>query len=124
MAEEMPDFLKKTTAASFPMASEWREYPPMEIEGYQSRVFRKRIEDGILQVFFGREPLGPEGELVWHMSISHNLAGGGPGRIPTWYEIKDARYRFIPDEIHMAMILPPKAEFVNVHETTMHLHQI
>jgi hypothetical protein len=96
----------------------------MEFDGHQSRVFRRRIEDGTLQVFVGKEPLGPKGELVWHLSISHNISGGGPGRIPTWDEIKEARYRFCPDEVYMAMVLPPKSEYVNVHPTTMHLHQI
>ncbi|MED4904101.1 hypothetical protein [Parageobacillus thermoglucosidasius] len=54
----------------------------------------------------------------WHMSISH------PTRNPTWEEIRDARYEFIPNEVTMAMILPPKEEYVNIHEYCFHLHEI
>ena len=54
----------------------------------------------------------------WHLSISH------PARYPTWDEIKEARYRFVPDNVTMAMILPPKDEYVNLHENCFHLHEI
>ncbi len=54
----------------------------------------------------------------WHMSISH------PARYPTWDEIKEARYRFVPDKATMAMILPPKSEYVNIHPNCFHLHEI
>jgi len=54
----------------------------------------------------------------WHMSIAH------PNRDPTWIEIRDARYQFIPDEAHMAMILPPEEEYVNAHEHCFHLWEI
>ena len=46
----------------------------------------------------------------WHLSIAH------PTRYPTWDEIKEVRYRFLPDELYMAIILPPKREYVNVHQ--------
>ncbi len=47
-----------------------------------------------------------------------------PGRIPTWEEIKEARYRFVPDEANMVMMLPPKRLYINLHPTTMHLWEI
>jgi hypothetical protein len=109
----------------------WVEKAPFSPAGYQMRVFQATAEDGHLSVFVGKEPLGPGGQMQWHLSISHRsslLVGINgnplPGRIPTWDEIKDARYRFCPDEVYMAMILPPKAEYVNLHPTTMHLHEI
>lgn len=55
---------------------------------------------------------------LWHISISH------PHRYPNWDEIKTARYQLVPDEITMAMILPPKAQYVNVHPNCFHLHEI
>ena len=64
------------------------------------------------------EPVGPRGSLEWHISIST------PNRYPTWEEIKTALYDFIPDEVTMAMLLPPKDEYVNVHNNCFHLHQI
>lgn len=68
-------------------------------------------------IIVGHEPLGPGGELRWHLSISHR------NRYPTWDEIKEARYRFIPDQVTMAMLLPPEDEYVNVHNNTFHLHE-
>jgi hypothetical protein len=59
-----------------------------------------------------------------HLSISHRRDDLSPGRYPTWDEIVDARYRFCPDNMTMAMLLPPKAEYVNIHSTTFHLWQI
>jgi hypothetical protein len=108
----------------------WVERTPVRIGGYVSRVYQRKVDDGHLTVFVGREPLGPNGSLRWHMSLAHNRSmvgpGGGaiPGRIPTWDEIKEARYAFCPDDSYMAMILPPKKEYVNVHPTTMHLHEM
>ena len=54
----------------------------------------------------------------WHLSISHKT------RYPTWDEIKEARYRFVPDEVTMAMLLPPRDQYVNVHPNCFHLHEI
>ena len=68
---------------------------------------------GYVRVFVGQEP-----GIGWHLSIST------PYRNPTWEEIREARYAFIPDDVTVAMILPPRAEYVNVHEFCFHLHQI
>ena len=73
---------------------------------------------GDCKVFVGQEPTGPRGERLWHMSISL------PHRYPTWEEIKAARYEFIPDEVTMAMLLPPKGQYVNIHNNCFHLHEI
>ena len=54
----------------------------------------------------------------FHISISHD------DRLPTYEEVKEARYEFAPDDIHMAMIFPPKKEFVNLHNYCFHLWQI
>ena len=109
--------------------SDWIELARCPIPG--CRAYQRNVEDGHLQVFVGREPLGPGGELRWHLSMSHRssrivgISGNPlPGRLPTWDEIKEARYRFCPDEAYMAIILPPKSEYVNVHPTTMHLHEV
>jgi hypothetical protein len=73
---------------------------------------------GRCRVIVGREPIGAGGELKWHLSISHRA------RYPTWDEIREARYRFIPNDVTVAMILPPKEEYVNFHENCFHLHEI
>lgn len=96
----------------------WRRVaaPPI-MQGVDLRCYQKEVADGHLTVLVGPEPDG------WHLSISHRLSDGtrAPGRLPTWDEIHEARYEFCPDRLHMAMILPPKEEYVNVHSTTMHL---
>lgn len=55
---------------------------------------------------------------LWHLSISCK------GRLPTYEEIKKARYDLTPNDVHMAEIFPPKEEFVNIHPFTRHLWQI
>jgi hypothetical protein len=57
-------------------------------------------------------------EIGWHISISH------PHRYPTWDEIYTARYDFCPSEIDMAIFLPKKSEYVNIHPDCVHVHQI
>lgn len=54
----------------------------------------------------------------FHMSISH------PTRLPKWDEVAEARYRILPDDVTMAMLLPPRAEYLNVNEHCLQLVQI
>jgi hypothetical protein len=53
----------------------------------------------------------------WHLSISC------PHRLPTWDELKAARYRFLPKDKTFAMLLPPAEEYVNLHEFCFHLYE-
>jgi len=55
---------------------------------------------------------------AWHLSISTREA------LPSYKELKQARYKFCPDNIYMAEIFPPKDEFVNIHPYVRHLYQI
>jgi hypothetical protein len=68
---------------------------------------------GDVRVIVGQEP-----GIGWHLSISV------PYRNPTWEEIRAARYDFIPDHVTVGMILPPREEYVNLHNSCFHLHQI
>jgi hypothetical protein len=54
----------------------------------------------------------------WHLSVSHR------NRYPTWDEIKDVRYKFLPNEITVGLLLPPKEEYVNVHPNCFHLWEV
>lgn len=54
----------------------------------------------------------------WHMSISHRK------RDLTYDELKRARYKFLPSDRPMAMILPSPDVFVNVHEHCFHFWEI
>lgn len=60
----------------------------------------------------------PSELLLWHLSIAHE------DRYPTWDEVADVRYKLIPDDVTMAMLLPPPGEYVNAHEHCFHLWQI
>ena len=55
---------------------------------------------------------------LWHLSVSHTT------RLPSWDELADARYRFVPDRARMASLLPPRAEWVDVHPRTLHLWEL
>lgn len=103
--------------------SGWRraKVPPLVAAlSPETRGWQREVHDGHLTVFAAREPGG------FHLSISHRLSDGSrlPGRLPTWDELKDARYRFAPLDVTMVMHLPPQEEYVNVHETTFHLWEL
>ncbi|MGA9668276.1 MAG: hypothetical protein WBQ94_03665 [Terracidiphilus sp.] len=57
---------------------------------------------------------------LWHISISV------PYRYPTWDEIYTAWYELVPgaENIQGAIILPRKAEYVNIHSNCFHVHQL
>lgn len=57
---------------------------------------------------------------LWHMSISV------PYRYPTWDEIYQAWYDLVPEaqERQGAIILPRKAEYVNIHPNCFHVHEL
>ncbi|QGJ92720.1 hypothetical protein QDA04_gp50 [Microbacterium phage Megan] len=75
-------------------------------------LWNARVHDGILTALRSKD------DGLWHLSVSHT------SRLPSWDEIADARYRFLPDRARMAMLLPPRAEWVNVHERTLHLWEL
>jgi hypothetical protein len=87
------------------------------------RAYQKEVADGHLTVLVA-QCADPEFLLpLWHLSISHrtNDHPPRPGRLPSWYEIKEARYRFVPGDVTMALLLPPLDDYVNVHSTTMQM---
>lgn len=87
--------------------------------------YQREASDGHLSVIVCKER-GSDQVLRWHLSISHRTNGPDPqpGRYPAWDEIADARYELLPDDVTMAMLLPPPDQYVNLHETTFHLHEI
>lgn len=46
----------------------------------------------------------------WHLSIAHK------SREPAWREIAEARYRLLPGDVTIAMILPPLEDYINMHK--------
>lgn len=66
----------------------------------------------------------------FHMSISHNIPTAAitgqntPGRYPTWDEIREARYKFVPHDVNMAIMFPPPNVYYNRHTTCLHLVEV
>lgn len=87
----------------------WRELPRMS-----SMPGARWFQWGDLRVCVG----DPDVEGHHHISISHPL------RYPTWDEIYTARYDFCPHDIDMAIILPRKTEYANIHPNCFHVHEL
>jgi hypothetical protein len=86
------------------------------VHGMGDVVYNQAYSKGDCNIWVSREVHG--GCLRWHMSISCK------NRYPTWEEQRDARYDLLPDNLTMAMLLPPKREYVNVHPNCFHWHEI
>ncbi len=54
----------------------------------------------------------------WHLSIAN------PHRYPKWDEIAEARYRCLPPENTVALLLPPQEEYINLHKNCFQLREI
>ena len=101
--------------------SVWTERPDLSdrltaVVG-ECAVFTCNVHDGALRAIVTEDPGG------WHLSISHGLPNGEPGRYPTWDEIAHARYQLLPEHLDFVMHLPPPDQYVAVHDTTFHLHE-
>ena len=94
----------------------WEEVAPPVIDG-QTYVHNKAYAKGDLRCWVTRD-LYSAGQLRWHLSISTSY------RYPTWDEIREARYALCPDDITMAMLLPPRSQYVNLHPNCFHLHEV
>lgn len=54
---------------------------------------------------------------LWHMSIDTNHPLG-------YYEMKELRYKFLPNDMQVGQIFPPREEFVSLRENCYHLWQL
>lgn len=73
----------------------------------------KQYRMGSLFILVGHEET--EHGMRWHLSISH------PTSYPKWDEIKEARMRYVPHSVTMAMFLPGEQSYVNIHPNCFHL---
>ena len=53
-----------------------------------------------------------------HVSVS------ATDRYPTWDELASAKDEFIGPDARAIMMFPPRAEYVNVHATTLHIWEV
>lgn len=81
------------------------------------------IEDqyGVYETGFfrykGKNILINKEDDLWHLSVSANHTLG-------YYELKEIRYKFMPNDMQVAQIFPPREDFVNIHKNCFHLFQI
>jgi len=90
--------------------------PPSELaytNGHELEPGCRAFRMGQCYILVGRSP-----KAGWHLSIST------PSRLPSWEEVKEARYRLLPDNVTMAMLLPPTAQYVDLHPRCLHLWQV
>jgi hypothetical protein len=62
--------------------------------------------------------LNENGKGMLHISAS------SPDRLPTYYELKELRYKLGKDVKYMAIIFPPEEEFVNLHDNCLHMYEL
>ena len=107
----------------------WREVDAV-VPGTEpgTRIFQADTEGGGHLMAMVSPPFAGAG---WHVSLSHrsNLVDPWkrrpmPDRLPTWDELVACRYKFIPNECQVAMLLPPVEEYINVMPTCFHLHEV
>jgi hypothetical protein len=83
-------------------------YPPATIRAY----VRGSVRAG-LRAFLTCEEYEGEGQWL-HVSVSRL------GALPSWEELKEVKELLLGDRLAV-QILPPRAHWVNVHNTTLHL---
>lgn len=63
------------------------------------------------QIFINKE------DGLWHFSVATKHPIG-------YYELKEMRYKFMPNGMQVAQIFPPREDFVNLHENCYHLFEL
>ncbi len=54
---------------------------------------------------------------LWHLMV-------GANHTVEYYELKEIRYKFMPNGMDVAQIFPPREKFVNIANNCFHLFQI
>lgn len=100
------------------------------MNGVIATKYSAKVYDGVLHVIVSQCPAGDGGKLLWHLSISHRQGWRHSGeevfcRLPTWDELKLAKYKFIPPEIVMGILLPAKDQgYVDDHPTCLQMWEV
>lgn len=98
----------QTSTPNLPVIRPWT--PPVQLPGLEPDAMFYKM--GKCLIIVGHSEHGA------HLSISH------PDRYPTWDEIAKARYTLLPNELNMAIMLPPAEDYVAFHNNCFHLWQI
>ena len=82
-------------------------FPDQTNQWFQAGPFRFGISDN--------DRFDKDDERWRHLSMSHH------SRLPTYAELKSARYTFFPPDAEVVQVFPPESEFVNCHPFCLHL---
>lgn len=76
------------------------------------------FREGVFNTLDGGRVIVSKDGGLWHLSMSY------PGKIPSYEQLKSARYKYLPDDILVAQLFPPSKDFVNLHPYVLHLWQL
>ncbi len=91
------------------------------------RTYDAVVDDGKLVAVVSHDAAAEDGGKLWHLSVSHRGNDGEKIRVPTYDELKHAKYQLLPRDIDVPMVLifPKKGiskeKFVDIFTTTLHL---
>jgi hypothetical protein len=75
-------------------------------------------QEGVFEQLDGSRVIVSKDKGLWHLSISC------PGKLPSYDQVKKARYKYLPDVKYAAQIFPPPEEFVNLHPFVLHVWEL
>lgn len=90
---------------------------------HDCRAYLADVSDGVLKALVSHDEVRP-GLLLWHLSVSFRGPNGELCRLPSWDELKHAKFQLVPADVPMILLFPRRqAPYVNVHNTTLHLFE-
>lgn len=122
----MPDYaamrLGKGHGGNTPNLPALREVLPGNMDARQQLALAQ-LQSGTRMFRMGKCKIflsPPAGRTGWHMSISRD------DHYPSWDEVAHAWYALVPeaDRRTGAMILPPKADYINIHNFCFQVHEL
>ncbi len=83
---------------------------------WNAHSYRVKLGAIVMTVLLEAEVV--DGELWAHMSV----CGQKPPRLPTWEELRWCKETFLGVDRKAIQVLPPKKEYVNIHQHVLHLY--
>lgn len=80
---------------------------------HEPTMHARKLGDTLLVVFSARREA--DGRRWAHVSLSR------PSRLPSWEDVREVKNAFIGRDRRALQVLPPEAEYVNIHAHCLHL---
>lgn len=94
----------------------WVKLDEIDMAGNRATRYTAEVHDSILKAILSRDPM-PSG-LLWHLSVS------GPNRLPSWDELKHAKYRLVHANVAMVLLFPrSNVPYMDLHQYCLHLYE-